>query len=122
MSLYVQVFGRRRHQALSALGRPASEKRQGTKSRSAGQRLGGERYGDFRLAAHWLEARHPGDAARMPGARWWRERGRRVRDGVEAHHKRPGAWIAVNRGGRDRRGRGANATKREGGVRRKSGS
>ena len=40
------------------LGRPASKKRQGTKSREAGQRLGGERYGDFRLAAHPVEARY----------------------------------------------------------------
>ena len=47
----VQVFGRRHHEGCHALRRPASKKRQGTKSREAGQRLGGERYGDFRLAA-----------------------------------------------------------------------
>jgi hypothetical protein len=43
-------------EALRTLGKPASKKRQGTKSRSAGERLGGERYGDFRLAAHSMEA------------------------------------------------------------------
>ena len=48
---YVQVFGRRRQGALHARGRPASKKRQGAKSRSAGRRLGVERYGDFRLGA-----------------------------------------------------------------------
>jgi hypothetical protein len=48
---FVQVFGRRRQGALHARGRPASKKRQGAKSRSAGRRLGVERYGDFRLGA-----------------------------------------------------------------------
>ena len=37
-------------EAFRPLGEPASKKRQGAKSREAGQRLGGERYGDFRLA------------------------------------------------------------------------
>ena len=33
-SVFVQVFGRRHDEAIDALMRPASEKRQGTKSRS----------------------------------------------------------------------------------------
>ena len=49
-SAVVQVFGRRQHERRLALRRPASKKRQGTKSREAWERLGGERYGDFRLA------------------------------------------------------------------------
>jgi len=36
---------------LLALGRPASKKRQGTKSREVGYRLSSERYGDLTLAA-----------------------------------------------------------------------
>ena len=46
----VQVFGRRHDERRLALSRPASKKRQGTKSREVGQRLGSERYGDLRLA------------------------------------------------------------------------
>jgi hypothetical protein len=46
----VQVFGRRHDGRRLTLRRPASKKRQGTKSREAGERLGSERYGDFRLA------------------------------------------------------------------------
>ena len=38
------------------LGEPASKKRRCTKSRDAGQRLGGEHYGDFSLALHLMEA------------------------------------------------------------------
>src|SRR5713226_751204 len=38
MSLYVQVFGCRHDEAIHALRRPASEKRQGTKSREVGHR------------------------------------------------------------------------------------
>ena len=65
-----------------AHGRPASKKRQGTKSRSAGRRLGGERYGDFRLAPHSMLARHRGSAARIAARGGWRERGRGVPSGV----------------------------------------
>jgi hypothetical protein len=36
MSVHVQVFGRRQRRALRTFGRPASEKRQGTKSREVG--------------------------------------------------------------------------------------
>ena len=42
---------------LRRLGRPASKKRQGTKSRGGGPRLDGLRYGDFRLAEHSMEVR-----------------------------------------------------------------
>jgi hypothetical protein len=38
------------------LGEAASKKRRCTKSRDAGQRLGGEHYGDFSLALHLMEA------------------------------------------------------------------
>ncbi len=50
MSDVVQVFGRRHEEAIHALRRPASEKRQGTKSREVGHWLGSERYGDLMLA------------------------------------------------------------------------
>jgi len=42
----VQVFGAGDDEPLRALIRPASEKRQGTKSRSVGQRRCRRRYGD----------------------------------------------------------------------------
>ena len=38
MSPVVQVFGRRDDEAIDALMRPATKKRQGTKSREVGQR------------------------------------------------------------------------------------
>ena len=47
----VQVFGRRHEEAIHALRRPASEKRQGKKSREVGHWLGSERYGDLMLAS-----------------------------------------------------------------------
>ena len=50
MTAFVQVFGRRHDGSLDALWRPASEKRQGTKSREVGRRLGSERYGDLMRA------------------------------------------------------------------------
>ena len=43
----VQVFGRRDDEAIHALMRPATEKRQGTKSREVGQRRCSGRYGDL---------------------------------------------------------------------------
>jgi hypothetical protein len=67
---------------LRTLGEPASKKRQGAKSREAGQGLGGERYGDFRLAAHSMEARRLGDAGCMLARGGGRERGRSVPGGV----------------------------------------
>jgi hypothetical protein len=53
MSLPVQVFGRWNAETIRALWQPASEKRQGRKSRSVVQRRCGGRYGDF-AAACWL--------------------------------------------------------------------
>jgi hypothetical protein len=50
MTRCVQVFGRRDDVPIHALMRPATEKRQGTKSREVGQRLGVERYGELMLA------------------------------------------------------------------------
>jgi hypothetical protein len=50
ISPFVQVFGRRHEEAIHALRRPASEKRQCTKSREVGHWLGSERYGDLMLA------------------------------------------------------------------------
>jgi hypothetical protein len=46
-SVVVQVFGRRADEAIPAHRRPASEKRQGTKSREVGHRRCSGRYGDF---------------------------------------------------------------------------
>jgi len=46
-STHVQVFGCRHDEAIHALRRPASEKRQGTKSREVGHRRCRRRYGDF---------------------------------------------------------------------------
>jgi hypothetical protein len=43
--------------ALRTLSKPASKKRQGTKSREAGRPVGSQRYGDFRLATHPVEAK-----------------------------------------------------------------
>jgi len=50
MSEFVQVFGRRHDEAIRALMRPATEKRQGTKSREVGQWRCGGRYGDLMSA------------------------------------------------------------------------
>jgi hypothetical protein len=52
---HVQVFGRRHDEAIDALMRPATEKRQGTKSRSEVHRWCGGLYGEL-TAAHELEA------------------------------------------------------------------
>ena len=69
-------------ETLHTRGEPASKKRQGTKSREAGRRLGGERYGDFRLAAHSMEAGHWGDATCMPARGGGRESEGSVPGGV----------------------------------------
>ena len=50
MSVPVQVFGRRHNDPFHALWRPASKKRQGTKSREVGHRRGSGRYGDLMAA------------------------------------------------------------------------
>ena len=47
MSVPVQVFGCRHDDAIHALRRPASEKRQGTKSREVGHRRCRGRYGEL---------------------------------------------------------------------------
>jgi hypothetical protein len=103
-------------EALHTRGGPASKKRQGAKSRGAGRRLGGERYGDFRLAARSMEAGHWGDATCMPAPGGGRESERSVPAGFEGRQRAPGALIAMNRVERDRRRRGAGATEREGGA------
>ena len=51
MSPIVQVFGRRHDESMGALKRPATEKRQGTKSRWVMQRRFREHYGDLVAAA-----------------------------------------------------------------------
>src|SRR5580692_6780767 len=51
LSPVVQVFGRRHEEAIHALRRPASEKRQCTKSRECGTRQCSECYGDRMLVA-----------------------------------------------------------------------
>jgi hypothetical protein len=47
MSLVVQVFGCRHAETIPTLRRPASEKRQGTKSREVGHRQSSECYRDL---------------------------------------------------------------------------
>jgi hypothetical protein len=49
-SATVQVFGRRHDEGFLALGRAASKKRQGTKSREVWRRLCRGRYGDLIFA------------------------------------------------------------------------
>ena len=63
MSARVQVFGRRHDEGFNAVGRPASKKRQGTKSREVWRRLCRERYGDliFALAVMVGAMPAPGD-------------------------------------------------------------
>jgi hypothetical protein len=43
----ILIYSARRHETIHTLGRPASEKRQGTKSRGVGQRRCSGRYGDL---------------------------------------------------------------------------
>jgi hypothetical protein len=50
MSAFVQVFGRRNAETIHARWRPASEKRQGTKSRSVVHRWCGGLYGELSAA------------------------------------------------------------------------
>src|SRR5229473_6617169 len=52
-SVFVQVFGRRHDEPFHALWRPASKKRQGTKSREVGHRRCSGRYGDLMAAPSW---------------------------------------------------------------------
>jgi hypothetical protein len=53
MSLLVQVFGRRHDEPFHTLWRPASKKRQGTKSREVWHWRCGGRYGDLMAAPSW---------------------------------------------------------------------
>jgi len=56
----VLVFGCRHDVAIRALRRPATEKRQGTKSREVGDRLGNGRYGDFMRVPMSMMGGRPG--------------------------------------------------------------
>ena len=76
MSASVQVFGRRDDETLPALRRPASEKRQGTKSRWVTGRGCRGRYGDFAASLGLLRLERCGRCARFsskgPGLRGWK--------------------------------------------------
>ena len=59
------------NEALGTLSCQASKKRQGTKSREVGHRLGSERYGDLMSAPSLMWAQHCQEATGMCGqARW----------------------------------------------------
>ena len=99
-------------------GRSDGRRPKSARARSRGQpgrRLGVERYGDFRVAAHSLKAGHRGDATRMPACGGGRGRGRSVPAGSEGYRRAPGGWIARNWVERDRRRRGASARERQSG-------
>jgi len=53
MTAVVQVFGRRHDGPFRALWRPASKKRQGTKSREVWHWRRSGRYGDLMVAPSW---------------------------------------------------------------------
>jgi hypothetical protein len=119
----VQVFGCVRDERRLTLRRPASKKRQGTKSREVGERQGSERYGDLMLAPSFAggrdtEAMRP---ACLDAGAGERENG--VSAGARSVSTGAGRIDRVNRVERDRRQRGVGATEREsGGVQRRSGS
>ena len=73
----VQVFGRRDDERRLALRRPASKKRQGTKSREVWCRLGSERYGDLTFAPAMMVGAKlaPGDLDGCGGGTWKRAMG-----------------------------------------------
>ena len=73
----VQVFGRRDDERRLALRRPASKKRQGTKSREVWRRLGSERYGDLIFAPAMMVGAKlaPGDLDGCGGGTWKRAMG-----------------------------------------------
>ena len=77
MSASVQVFGRRDDERRLALRRPASKKRQGTKSREVWRRLGIERYGDLIFAPAMMVGAKlaPGDLDGCGGGTWKRAMG-----------------------------------------------
>ena len=77
MTASVQVFGRRDDERRLALRRPASKKRQGTKSREVWRRLGSERYGDLIFAPAMMVGAKlaPGDLDGCGGGTWKRAMG-----------------------------------------------
>jgi hypothetical protein len=62
MAAHVQVFGRRNAKTIHALMQPASEKRQGTKSRWVGHRRCRKLYGDFAASSGSKGMRRSGRA------------------------------------------------------------
>jgi hypothetical protein len=70
----VQVFGRRHHEGRLLLRRPASKKRQGTKSREVWGRVGSQRYGDLLFASIMTVGVKlaPGDLDRVRKGSWKR--------------------------------------------------
>jgi hypothetical protein len=110
-----------------ALSEPASKKRRCTKSRDAGQRLGGERYGDFSLVS--LASKWSGGGAslrRRAGHAWMRERAREREKRLRRRLKGIDGRRAIDRRGPGREGshrREASAKGREsGGAQKGSGS
>src|SRR5271165_1974405 len=109
MSVPVQVFGRRHHERRLALRRPASKKRQGTKSREVGSRLGSERYGDLMLAASSLVGARLGRRDLRAWMQSGLERGKGVSTGARWSDRRessregsPPAWGQRNGTGKRR--------------------
>ena len=74
MTAVVQVFGRRHHEGRLLLRRPASKKRQGTKSREVWGRVGSQRYGDLLFASIMTVGAKlaPGDLDRVRKGSWKR--------------------------------------------------
>src|SRR5208337_104092 len=77
MASPVQVFGRRHHEGRLLLRRPASKKRQGTKSREVWGRMGSQRYGDLIFASIVTVGAKlaPGDLDRVRKGSWKRAMG-----------------------------------------------
>ena len=73
----MQVFGRRDHEVRLFLRRPASKKRQGTKSREVWGRVGSQRYGDLIFAPVMTFGAKlaPGDLDRVRKGSWKRAMG-----------------------------------------------
>ena len=74
---HVQVFGRRHHEGRLLLRRPASKKRQGTKSREVWGRVGSQRYGDLIFASIMTVGAKlaPGELDRVRKGSWKRAMG-----------------------------------------------
>jgi hypothetical protein len=73
-ALFVQVFGRRHHGRRLLLRRPASKKREGTKSRKVWGRVGSQCYGDLIFASIMTVGAKlaPGDLDRVRKGSWKR--------------------------------------------------